>query len=78
VHRASRWWNIAGTFFLAGIILFCGGLFAVVFTRDPLWGQLVRFGGIGFIIGWLVMAGGCAAGRFRVQAAAPAPPSGKR
>ena len=48
--EASAW------LFLAGIILFCGGLYLLALTNMHLFAYLVPFGGIAFIAGWIMLA----------------------
>ena len=42
----------AGYLFLAGIILFSGSLYLLVFTRQSWLGAITPFGGLAFIAGW--------------------------
>lgn len=52
----------SGRFFIAGIILFSGSLYALTFFRaagneSMNWlGAITPFGGLSFIIGWILMA----------------------
>lgn len=46
----------AGWLFLAGIILFCGGLYLLALTGNHLFAYMVPFGGLSFIAGWLALA----------------------
>jgi uncharacterized membrane protein YgdD (TMEM256/DUF423 family) len=43
---------MAGWFFLAGILLFSGSLYALVFTNVGMLGALTPVGGVLFLIGW--------------------------
>ena len=52
----GRWWAAAGICFLLGEIVFCGGLYAQVFTWDKRWSTVVPYGGVAFVIGWLLVA----------------------
>ncbi len=49
----------AGVLILAGIVLFCGGLYGLVFTQLQLFGLVAPLGGFAFIAGWIVLAWGC-------------------
>jgi len=46
----------SGYFFLLGIILFSGSLFALVFTRISWLGAITPLGGVAFLAGWLSIA----------------------
>jgi uncharacterized membrane protein YgdD (TMEM256/DUF423 family) len=46
----------AGWLFLAGIILFCGGLYLLALTNAHIFAYLVPFGGLCFIAGWVLLA----------------------
>jgi uncharacterized membrane protein YgdD (TMEM256/DUF423 family) len=56
---ASKWpgslttW--AGYLFLAGIILFSGSLYLLVFTRINWLGAITPLGGVAFLGGWLLL-----------------------
>ena len=47
---------IAGGAFLLGAVLFCGGLYAWVFTQTKTFAMIVPFGGGAFIVGWIALA----------------------
>lgn len=50
-----RWWlHGAGAFFLAGIGLFCGALYANAAGLGL--GAMAPFGGTAFVVGWLALA----------------------
>lgn len=57
---ASRWpssgTTAAGWFFLAGIILFSGSLYALALTGIRVFGAITPLGGVAFIIGWAALA----------------------
>ena len=57
---ASRWpssgTTAAGWFFLAGIILFSGSLYALALTGIRVFGAITPIGGVAFIIGWAALA----------------------
>src|SRR6185312_14937133 len=46
----------AGWLFLAGMILFCGGLYLLALTDAHIFAYLVPFGGLSFIAGWIALA----------------------
>jgi len=46
----------AGYLFLAGVILFSGSLYVLVFTRIPWLGAITPVGGLAFLAGWLCLA----------------------
>jgi len=47
---------IAGYFFLAGIFLFSGSLYALSITGIKWLGMITPFGGVAFIAGWIFLA----------------------
>lgn len=50
-----RWLTVAGLAFLAGIVLFCGGLYALAALNIAFGARLAPFGGSLFIVGWLAL-----------------------
>ena len=57
VAALARWntgW--AGALFLAGTVLFCGSLYALVLLDLPVLGAVAPLGGGAFIAGWLRLA----------------------
>jgi uncharacterized membrane protein YgdD (TMEM256/DUF423 family) len=46
----------AGWLFLAGMILFSGGLYLLALTDAHIFAYLVPFGGLAFIAGWIALA----------------------
>ena len=48
--------NIAGWFFLSGILLFSGSLYLIVLTGIQGFEILSPIGGIAFVLGWLTLA----------------------
>jgi len=52
----TRSLHIAGWFLLGGIILFSGSLYVLSITGMRTLGIITPFGGIAFLIGWLVLA----------------------
>ncbi|HRH48789.1 MAG TPA: DUF423 domain-containing protein [Panacibacter sp.] len=61
-HFGSNWMLWSGRFFIAGIILFCGSLYALTYflannNESMKWlGAITPFGGLCFIAGWVCMA----------------------
>ena len=49
----------APTFFLGGIVLFSGSLYALAAGAPSLAGIITPFGGLGFLIGWVILAWAC-------------------
>jgi uncharacterized membrane protein YgdD (TMEM256/DUF423 family) len=47
---------IAGWAFLAGILLFSGSLYLLALTDRRWFGAITPFGGLAFILGWLLLA----------------------
>lgn len=48
--------RFAPPFFLAGVLLFSGSLFALAFGAPRLMGAVTPFGGLGFLAGWAALA----------------------
>lgn len=46
----------AGALMLAGIVLFCGSLYALALGAGRGWGALAPFGGTAFIVAWVLFA----------------------
>ena len=46
----------AGWLFLAGVALFSGSLYLLVFTGQRRWGAVAPLGGLAFIAGWACLA----------------------
>ena len=57
----------AGVAFLIGIVLFSGSLYALALTGVTRLGVVTPFGGLGFLVGWALVALACA----RLQTQAP-------
>jgi uncharacterized membrane protein YgdD (TMEM256/DUF423 family) len=50
---ATGWPELAaGWLFVAGIVLFSGGLYALALTGRPAWGAVTPFGGACLLLGW--------------------------
>ena len=48
--------TVAGWSFIAGIVIFCGSLYALVLTDTRTWGAVTPFGGLAFLAGWTLLA----------------------
>lgn len=57
---AQRWPGgasaAAGWFFLSGVLIFCGSLYALSFGAPRWFGAITPFGGVSFLIGWGLLA----------------------
>ncbi|MCH4295495.1 DUF423 domain-containing protein [Shewanella sp. 3B26] len=60
----SRLLGWAAGFFIAGMALFSGSLYALVLTGSKWWGPITPLGGTCFLVGWLLL--GTAVWRNRV------------
>nr|WP_250885601.1 DUF423 domain-containing protein [Shewanella jiangmenensis] len=60
----SRLLGWAAGFFIAGMALFSGSLYAMVLTGAKWWGPITPMGGTCFLLGWLLL--GAAVWRHRV------------
>jgi uncharacterized membrane protein YgdD (TMEM256/DUF423 family) len=56
--RSTPWWQAAGWAFLAGVLIFSGFLYALVFVGPSLrwFGAIVPIGGVSLIVGWTLLA----------------------
>ena len=54
--RTFRFASVAGALFLIGIILFSGSLYAPAFIDIPNLGMVAPFGGLSFMLGWIVIS----------------------
>ena len=52
--RGGRWCNFAGTFFVLGLLFFCGGIYGKHLGGLPV-GSVTPFGGVMLMIGWLML-----------------------
>jgi uncharacterized membrane protein YgdD (TMEM256/DUF423 family) len=48
--------NTAGWAFAVGTVLFSGSLYALALTDIKILGAITPFGGVGFILGWIMIA----------------------
>ena len=54
-RQAGRLLTLSGGFFVAGILLFSGSLYALTLTGIGKLGIITPFGGVAFLIGWLLL-----------------------
>ena len=52
----SKTLNLAGWFFLIGILTFSGSLYLIVFTSLEWIGSIAPIGGFAFVFGWIFLA----------------------
>ncbi len=52
---ANRLVRVAGWLLIAGIALFCGGIYATTFGAPQGFGALTPLGGIAFLLAWTVL-----------------------
>ena len=57
---SDRKLSLAAIFFLVGIILFSGSLYVLSLTGIAKLGAVTPFGGVGFIVGWVLVVLGVA------------------
>ena len=62
-RQANRLLTLSGAFFVAGMLLFSGSLYALTLTGIGKLGIITPFGGVAFMLGWLLL--GVAAWRQR-------------
>jgi uncharacterized membrane protein YgdD (TMEM256/DUF423 family) len=53
---ASTCLRIAAIAFVAGIVLFCGSLYALALGGPRIVGVITPFGGVAFVVGWIALA----------------------
>ena len=56
--HAIRFASLAGGLFIAGLVLFCGTIYANSVTDVPGIAMLPPFGGLSFMIGWILIGVG--------------------
>lgn len=49
----SNWFVFAGWFFVVGVVIFSGSLYALVLSGIKLWGAVTPIGGVLLLMGWL-------------------------
>jgi uncharacterized membrane protein YgdD (TMEM256/DUF423 family) len=52
-HKLLNW---SGLFFVAGMLLFSGSLYALALTEIKWFGPVTPVGGLAFMVGWLLLA----------------------
>ncbi len=52
-NRSARW---SGWLFLMGVLLFSGSLYVMALTGWRWLGVITPFGGVAFVVGWLLLA----------------------
>lgn len=52
----SRWLRVSAALFIAGIVLFCGGIYATTLGGLAAFGRATPVGGIAFMAGWVALA----------------------
>jgi uncharacterized membrane protein YgdD (TMEM256/DUF423 family) len=70
-RQPQRWsFRAAGVLLVAGIVLFCGGIYATALGAAPVVGMAVPLGGTAFMAAWLALASGAWLGRGAADALA--------
>lgn len=54
-RQAGRLLTLSGGFFVAGMLLFSGSLYALTLTGIGKLGIITPFGGVAFLLGWLLL-----------------------
>lgn len=52
LHQPQVWLNRAALFMVAGLLLFCGSLYAMVLLDLRMLGMITPIGGVSWLIGW--------------------------
>ena len=55
LRSASGLIPAAGGAFLFGTVVFCGSLYALALTGVKILGAITPFGGVGFLLGWVLL-----------------------
>ena len=55
LHLPGRWTFAAGWAFTAGILIFSGSLYLLVWTGVGRWGAVTPIGGLAFLAGWIFL-----------------------
>jgi uncharacterized membrane protein YgdD (TMEM256/DUF423 family) len=64
-YPESRWLKLAGFLFIAGIVLFCGSLYATTLGGIAALGPVTPVGGIAFMGAWVALAVAALTGKSR-------------
>jgi uncharacterized membrane protein YgdD (TMEM256/DUF423 family) len=51
----AKLFRLAGNLFLVGLVLFCGSLYLLAITSLKMLGVITPFGGVAFILAWLIL-----------------------
>ena len=51
----SLWVTLAGWFFIAGVVIFSGSLYFLLFSGVRWWGAITPIGGSFLLLGWLAL-----------------------
>ncbi len=54
-RSVQSWTTAAGWFFIAGIFLFSGSLYALALSGVRIWGVITPLGGFCFLTGWMIL-----------------------
>jgi len=57
-HHTPKAWQLAATFFIAGVFIFSGSLYLLVLTGTSWLGAITPIGGMSFIAGWAALLWG--------------------
>jgi uncharacterized membrane protein YgdD (TMEM256/DUF423 family) len=61
-HQTPKAWQLAATFFIAGVFIFSGSLYLLVLTDTSWLGAITPIGGVFFIAGWAALLWGLRGG----------------
>ena len=75
---SPRVWAAASWLWIAGVVIFCGLLYALVLTGVKILGAIVPIGGLALIGGWALLAYAVCKGRIASFTAQPKAPSAGR
>ena len=62
-YPGSRLIALSGWLLLAGVVLFCGSIYATTFGAPAALGSIAPVGGMAFMLGWLALGVGVATAR---------------
>jgi uncharacterized membrane protein YgdD (TMEM256/DUF423 family) len=68
-YPAARLLHWSAILFLSGILLFSGSLYLLALTGMHFWGFVTPFGGMAFLVGWVMLG----MGAWRLGPGSPAP-----
>ena len=58
LSERGKWFKFGGFFYIAGIILFSGSLYALALTGHSAWGMITPAGGLSFMAGHVLIVWG--------------------